>query len=254
MAAGGDIQLDSSARSQLATAPRCRSAAASSVRRWPCWRWPRRTVTTDALIEALWRSKPRPAADGDPGYVSQLRKVLGTETIATEASATAHFRRTRSTESSSSAGSPLRPRWRRPSAQRSSPPRSRSGVACVGQFTYETWRSRRSRASTSSGLRRSKPAHATSSAARGRARRRAGVARPRAPAARAPARQLMLALYRAAGRPSARCLRRRTYSARGQLGSTRRRAAGAARSILNQDPSSRHPQPPSRRPCGSRCR
>ena len=46
-----------------------------------------RTVTTDALIEALWTEQ----APGRPqtaiqGYVSQLRKVLGPETIATEAS------------------------------------------------------------------------------------------------------------------------------------------------------------------------
>ena len=69
------------------TAPRCRSAAASSARRWPCSRWAADgTVTTDTLIEALWPEQ----APGRPqtaiqGYVSQLRKVLGPETIATEA-------------------------------------------------------------------------------------------------------------------------------------------------------------------------
>ena len=45
-----------------------------------------RTVTTDALIEALWPEQ----APGRPqtaiqGYVSQLRKALGPETIVTEA-------------------------------------------------------------------------------------------------------------------------------------------------------------------------
>ena len=55
-----------------------------------------RAVTTDALIEALWPEQ----APGRPqtaiqGYVSQLRKALGPEAIATEAFAMPFIRRSR---------------------------------------------------------------------------------------------------------------------------------------------------------------
>ena len=89
-----------------------------------------RTVTTDALIEALWPEQ----APGRPqtaiqGYVSQLRKTLGPETIATEANG---YRLDVAPEQLDSAEFERRlaaaPKLAPPSARQSSRRRSSSGA------------------------------------------------------------------------------------------------------------------------------
>ena len=100
-----------------------------------------RTVTTDALIEALWAGQ----APGRPqtafeGYVCSCGRCSARRRSRPRRAGTGStFRRTRSTAPSSSAGSPPRARLRRRTAAELAAALALWRGPALAEFTYETW-------------------------------------------------------------------------------------------------------------------